>query len=340
MEVKAPERRFGKQLSQALSTRGPLAFGLGSLVLRRALDRDMDSFFKQTGSVHLDRAAVGGGLTRKRGLNLGCDVNGDCHGRPSKSYGTAACVSNQHDRPSAGNPLWPSGHRGPLRRQQRYSYRKASMGSRRAALIAGSSPAIRPMVSSNAVEVITANVEICRRISPDPLVWWNRGPNSGRLPSTAVTAQPAATPMMPPTVTIATASSRNCARMERRVAPMDFNMPISRVRCVTETSMMLASPTPPMASVSVPMKPSSRRSAIPMVSTIRMYSLKTMVRTARSSLGEKLCRRAIVSLTCLSASSRKTGLTGIQTMSSGYFKSRYSDAVSYGMKAHALSGVL
>jgi hypothetical protein len=71
MEVEALERRFGEQLSQALSTGGPLAFGPGSLVLRRAPDRKMDSLFKQAGSVCLDRAAVGGGLTGQRGLNLG-----------------------------------------------------------------------------------------------------------------------------------------------------------------------------------------------------------------------------------------------------------------------------
>jgi hypothetical protein len=90
MEVKTPERRFGKQLSQALSTGGPLAFGPGSLVLRRVLDRKMDSLFKQIGSVYLDRATVGGGLTRKRGLNLGLDVNGDGHGHPSKCYHTGS----------------------------------------------------------------------------------------------------------------------------------------------------------------------------------------------------------------------------------------------------------
>jgi len=40
----------------------------------------MDSLFKQTGSVHLDRATVGGGLTYECGLHLWCDVNGECHG--------------------------------------------------------------------------------------------------------------------------------------------------------------------------------------------------------------------------------------------------------------------
>src|ERR1017187_1502277 len=51
------------------------------------------------------------------------------------------------------------------------------------------------------------------------------------------------------------ASSRNWNRIERLVAPMDFSMPISRVRCVTDTNMMLARPMPPMANVSVPTKP-------------------------------------------------------------------------------------
>ena len=64
-------------------------------------DRKMDSLLKQTGSVYLYRAAVGGGLTHERGLNLGCDVNGDCHGRPPKSYGTAASVWNQANTATA-----------------------------------------------------------------------------------------------------------------------------------------------------------------------------------------------------------------------------------------------
>jgi hypothetical protein len=97
MEVETPERRFGKQLSQALSTGGPLAFGPGSLVLRRVRDGKMNSLFKQTGSVYLHRAAAGGGLTRERGLNLGWDVNGHVHGRPSKTHRTAAFVSSQAD---------------------------------------------------------------------------------------------------------------------------------------------------------------------------------------------------------------------------------------------------
>jgi hypothetical protein len=97
VEVKTPKRRFGKQLSQALSTGGPLAFGPGGLVLRLARDRKVNRLFKQAGSVYLDRAPVGGGLTHERGLNLGGDVNGYGHGRPSKTHRTAAFVSSQAD---------------------------------------------------------------------------------------------------------------------------------------------------------------------------------------------------------------------------------------------------
>jgi hypothetical protein len=71
MEVQTLEGRFGEQLSQALSTWEPLASGQGSLVLRRASNRKTDSLLKQTGGMRFDRAAVGGGLTCQRGLNLG-----------------------------------------------------------------------------------------------------------------------------------------------------------------------------------------------------------------------------------------------------------------------------
>jgi hypothetical protein len=58
---------------------GPLWFEPSGPVLLRVRDRKVDSLFKETGSVYLDPATVGGGLARKRGLNLRCDVNCDCH---------------------------------------------------------------------------------------------------------------------------------------------------------------------------------------------------------------------------------------------------------------------
>ena len=61
---------------------------------------------------------------------------------------------------------------------------------------------------------------------------------------------------MPPTTVMVSASARNWKRMSRRRPPSAFSTPISRVRWVTDTSMMFIRPTPPMPSVSVPMKPS------------------------------------------------------------------------------------
>ena len=57
--------------------------------------------------------------------------------------------------------------------------------------------------------------------------------------------------------------------------------------------------------------------------------------------GEKLCMRASVSCTWRTALSRNTGLAGIHTISSGYFRSRYSDAVSIGNEdAFVVGGVV
>jgi tRNA (mo5U34)-methyltransferase len=137
-----------------------------------------------------------------------------------------------------------------------YSKRRASIGSSREAFRAGSHPANRPIISSTTVEVTTANCEMCRWMSPLPESSLKSGPSSGKVWMPAVTAQPSSTPNRPPIVTIAIASARNCQRIAPRVAPSDFRMPISFVRCVTDTSMMLARPTPPIASVRAPISPS------------------------------------------------------------------------------------
>ena len=52
-------------------------------------------------------------------------------------------------------------------------------------------------------------------------------------------------PRTPPTAVRVMASVRNCQRMSRRLAPRALRTPISRVRSVTETSMMFMTPTPP-----------------------------------------------------------------------------------------------
>ena len=55
-------------------------------------------------------------------------------------------------------------------------------------------------------------------------------------------------PSTPPTEQIITLSTTNCMRMLPLVAPMALRVPISRVRSVTETSMMFITPMPPTSS--------------------------------------------------------------------------------------------
>src|SRR5947209_160343 len=58
-------------------------------------------------------------------------------------------------------------------------------------------------------------------------------------------AKPTITPMMPPSPVSVTASVRNCQMISRLRAPMALRTPISRVRSVTDISMMFITPTPP-----------------------------------------------------------------------------------------------
>ncbi len=62
---------------------------------------------------------------------------------------------------------------------------------------------------------------------------------------TSAISDPSEMPTMPPMAHSTIASSVNCRRMVRFVAPMALRMPISRVRSVTDTSMMFITPTPP-----------------------------------------------------------------------------------------------
>ena len=69
----------------------------------------------------------------------------------------------------------------------------------------------------------------------------------------AVTSHDAAAPEQrcpttPPSRQSTTASTRNCRRMSRARAPTAMRRPISRVRSVTDTSMMFMMPTPPTTS--------------------------------------------------------------------------------------------
>ena len=62
------------------------------------------------------------------------------------------------------------------------------------------------------------------------------------------TPTPTKTPKMPPSSAIDPLSMRNWSRMSRWRAPRALRTPISRVRSVTETSMMFMMTTPPTTS--------------------------------------------------------------------------------------------
>jgi hypothetical protein len=55
-------------------------------------------------------------------------------------------------------------------------------------------------------------------------------------------------PSRPPAIPRTTASARNCRSTSRARAPTAMRSPISRVRSVTDTSMMFMIPTPPTSS--------------------------------------------------------------------------------------------
>ena len=55
-------------------------------------------------------------------------------------------------------------------------------------------------------------------------------------------------PIEPPNRLRTTASTRNCSSTSRPRAPIAMRRPISRVRSVTDTSMMFMMPMPPTSS--------------------------------------------------------------------------------------------
>ena len=59
---------------------------------------------------------------------------------------------------------------------------------------------------------------------------------------------PSSIPTAPPMSVTVAASTRNCQRISRRLAPNALRTPISRVRSVTEIIMIATTPTPPTIS--------------------------------------------------------------------------------------------
>ena len=63
-------------------------------------------------------------------------------------------------------------------------------------------------------------------------------------PTAVVATQPMRMPIRPPRELVTAASITNCRMITLLSAPRDFRMPISRVRSVTDTSIIFMTPTP------------------------------------------------------------------------------------------------
>ena len=64
-------------------------------------------------------------------------------------------------------------------------------------------------------------------------------------------------PAIPPSSESTSDSIKNCIKMSCRLAPSALRIPISRVRSVTDTSMMFMMPMPPTSSYTLAIPPSS-----------------------------------------------------------------------------------
>ena len=72
------------------------------------------------------------------------------------------------------------------------------------------------------------------------------------------------------------ASTRNCSSTSRPLAPIAMRRPISRVRSVTDTSMMFMMPMPPTMS-DTPAMPASSVVIVP-IACVRMSAISSSVR--------------------------------------------------------------
>ena len=107
------------------------------------------------------------------------------------------------------------------------------MGSSSAARLAGKIPKNRPTPTETEKATTTQTGETCE------------GRAGKKVRTARLIRLPLKMPITPPVPVSVIASIRNCARISRRLAPTALRMPISRVRSVTETSMIFMTPMPP-----------------------------------------------------------------------------------------------
>src|SRR2546425_1005824 len=84
---------------------------------------------------------------------------------------------------------------------------------------------------------------------------------------------PSRMPSTPPINVSVAASTRNCHRISRRVAPRALRTPISRVRSVTETIMIAMTPMPPTSRATLESTSITRKNApVSLLNTSRIWS--------------------------------------------------------------------
>ena len=106
-----------------------------------------------------------------------------------------------------------------------------------------------------------------------------------KLAATADRPKPTRMPTRPPNRESTTASTRNCISTWPASAPMASRMPISRVRSVTETSMMFMMPMPPTSRLT-PATADSRpvRTPVMPVSTLAIWAMSKTLKSSRSPI--------------------------------------------------------
>ena len=97
---------------------------------------------------------------------------------------------------------------------------------------------------------------------------------------------PSATPMAPPMVASVVASIRNWPRMSRGRAPTARRRPISRVRSVTETSMMFMMPMPPTSSDTAATAASSSDRVLALAEAVLAISVRLRIEKSSSWSGK------------------------------------------------------
>src|SRR3989442_1540015 len=141
-----------------------------------------------------------------------------------------------------------------------HSYLNASTGSSLAARPAGTTPKISPI----AIETAHATTA---------LHTGTRASNWSAALSSSPIESPSRMPSTPPINVSVAASTRNCHRISRRVAPRALRTPISRVRSVTETIMIAMTPIPPTNRATLESTSITRKNApVSLLNTSRIWS--------------------------------------------------------------------